>query len=225
MKSLVAVACLFLMGVSNTIGQAISPSIPKKVKEDERYLFYLHGGIIQSQGINAVSPYWGRYEYTSILDTLRSYGYHVISDARPKDTDLLQYAAKVSKEIGTLLKSGVTPENIIVVGASMGAGITIDISIRVKNSKIKYAVLGICREASWKSYLEHYSDNEIELCGDFLSIYETSDSYGSCESYFKDRHCISGFKEIKLNMNNGHGFLYKPYKEWVHPLVKWINGG
>ncbi|MGH7452622.1 MAG: DUF1566 domain-containing protein, partial [bacterium] len=36
--------------------------------------------------------------------------------------------------------------------------------------------------------------------------------------------CISDYKEIKLNMNNGHGFLYKPYREWVHPLVKWING-
>jgi hypothetical protein len=35
---------------------------------------------------------------------------------------------------------------------------------------------------------------------------------------------MSGYKEIKLSMNNGHGFLYKPYREWVHPLVKWING-
>ncbi|MCH8957130.1 alpha/beta hydrolase [candidate division KSB1 bacterium] len=220
MKSLIVFIFFFLMGISNTIGQTISTSIPKKVKKSEKYLFYLHGGIIQAQGIDAISPYWGRYEYTSILDTLSSYGFNVISEARPKDTDESEYADKIAKEIDTLLNSGVAPEDIIVVGASAGGSITIDISIRVKNGKIKYAVLGVCRWASWKAYL-----NENELCGNFLSIYESSDTYGSCESYFKDQPCKSDYKEIKLNMGNGHGFIFRPYQEWVHPLVKWINGG
>jgi hypothetical protein len=189
------------------------------VKPGEKYIFYLHGAIIESQGINAVSPYWGRYEYKAILDTLRSYGFNVISEARPQNTDKLEYAGKVAKEIGALLASGVSPENIVVVGASAGGSIAVDISIRVKNSKIKYAVLGVCRWTNWKVYLR-----ENKLCGNFLSIYESSDSYESCEGYFKAQDCMSGYKEIKLNMNNGHGFLYKPYREWVHPLVKWING-
>jgi hypothetical protein len=191
----------------------------KEVKRVEKYVFYLHGAIVQSQGIEAFSPYWGRYEYVAILDTLRSYGYKIISEARPQNTDELEYAGKVAKEISALLETGISPEDLVVVGASAGGSIAIDISIRVKNSKIKYAVLGVCRWASWKAYL-----HENELCGNFLTIYESSDSYGSCEGYFKDQDCISGYREIKLNMKNGHGFLYKPYREWVHPLVKWING-
>jgi hypothetical protein len=218
MKSLLVVL-FFLIVVPNTSAQTISASIPKEVKPGEKYVFYLHGAIIESQGINAVSPYWGRYEYTAILDTLRSHGYNVISEARPQNTDAVEYANKVAKEISVLLASGVSPENIIVVGASAGGSIAVDISIRVKNSKIKYVVLGVCRWAKWKAYL-----HENALCGNFLSIYESSDSYGSCEGYFNEQVCISGYKEIKLNMNNGHGFLYKPYREWVHPLVKWING-
>ncbi len=219
MKLLIVIILLFLIVVPNSSEQTISASVPKEVKPGEKYVFYLHGAIIESQGINAVSPYWGRYEYIAILDTLQSYGYNVISEARPRDTDELKYADKVAKEISALLASGVLPENIVVIGASAGGSIAVDISIRVKNSKIKYAVLGVCRWASWKAYLQ-----ENELCGNYLSIYENSDSYGSCEGYFKDQDCMSSYKEIKLNMNNGHGFLYKPYREWIHHLVKWING-
>jgi hypothetical protein len=218
MKSLLLIL-FFSTAIPNTFAQTISASIPKEVKPGEKYVFYLHGAIIESQGKNAVSPYWGRYEYVAILDTLRSCGFNVISEARPQNTDKLEYANKIAKEISALLASGVSPEDIVVVGASAGGSIAVDISIKVKNSKIKYAVLGVCRWASWKAYL-----HENELCGNLLSIYEGSDSYGSCASYFDDQDCISGYKEIKLNMNNGHGFLYKPYREWVHPLVKWING-
>jgi hypothetical protein len=35
------------------------------------------------------------------------------------------------------------------------------------------------------------------------------------------RNCDAGFEEIVLEMGNGHGFLYKPYEDWVGPLVKW----
>ncbi len=224
MKSLI-VLVVFFQCFANAMAQTISPSIPAEIDSSKKYLFYLHGGIIQSRGIDAVSPHWGRYEYTSILDTLKSYGFNVISEARPGDTDLLEYAGQVAQQINTLLKSGVAPEHITVVGASMGAGMTLDIAIRVKNRQINYAVLGICREASWDAYLQHYTEDEIQLCGNFLSIYEQSDSYGSCDSYFEKQPCLSGYKEIKLNMGNGHGFLYKPYKEWLHPLVQWIDGG
>lgn len=219
MKSLIFVVIFFVNSVPNTFGQTINTSIPKEVNQGEKYLFYLHGAIVQSQGVDAVSPYWGRYEYLAILDTLRSYGFNVISEPRPKDTDQPKYADKVAKEIGALLESGVSPEAITIVGASAGGGIAVEISIRVKNSNIKYTVLGVCRWENWKAYL-----HENKLCGNFLSIYESSDSYGSCEGYFNDQDCMSGYKEIQLKMNNGHGFLYKPYREWVHPLINWING-
>ena len=225
MKALINFLLVSLASVSSVAAQTISAAIPKEVQKDARYVFYLHGAIVQFQGVDAVSPRWGRYEYTAILDTLRSHGFNVISEARPKDTDARQYAGKVTEQIRSLLEAGVPPENIVVVGASMGAGITLDIATRVKNPEVKYAVLGICREGSWPAALKHDSKEERVLCGNFLSIYETSDRFGSCENYFKDQPCVSGFREIRLNLNNGHGFLYKPYREWVEPLVKWINGG
>ena len=35
---------------------------------------------------------------------------------------------------------------------------------------------------------------------------------------------IKHFKEIELNTGMGHGFLFKPLKEWIEPTIKWANG-
>ncbi len=128
--------------------------------------------------------------------------------------------ARLSTQIDTLLNAGVLPENIIVVGASLGAYITIETANILKNRKINYAILGLCNEYN----LNYYSKYRKELCGNFLSIYESSDQKASCDKLLTEQYCKSGYKEVRLNMGNGHGFLYKPYKEWVQPLVKWING-
>ena len=79
--------------------------------------------------------------------------------------------------------------------------------------------------ASRKIYVETNGNtsNKNKLWGNFLSIYESSDEKGSCKSLFNPKHRKSKFKEVKLNMGNGHGFLYKPYDEWVIPLVNWAN--
>lgn len=193
--------------------------LPGKLDPSTKYLFYLHGGIVQEQGINAVSKDFGRYEYLAILDTFRKRGFVVISEPRPKGTVEQEYAAFVSREIDTLLREGVPANNIIVVGASLGAYITVELANMRKNSEIKYALLGLCSDYS----LNLFSKYEAELCGNFLSVYEGSDSKGSCDKILMNKNCKSAYQEIKLTMGNSHGFLYKPYKEWVDPLVKWAR--
>jgi len=197
-------------------GQATRANILNDIDTLKTYLFYLHGQITLEKG-KGISQYFGIYEYQNILDTFSSYGYKVISEPRPINADDGLYSVKVSMQIDTLLKAGVKPGKITVVGASAGAYITIDVAIRVKNKNIKYAILGMCESDTYKSY------KDKELCGNFLSIYEASDPHGSCLKLFEDKYCITSLKEIKLSMNNNHAFLYKPYNEWVHPLVNWIN--
>ena len=104
-------------GASNLAGNIDSTGV---------YLFYLHGGIVQEQGANAVSIDFGRYEYHAILDSFKKQGFHVISEVRPRGTQEINYAKKVCKQIDSLLIKGVSPKNIIVVGASQGGFITID---------------------------------------------------------------------------------------------------
>lgn len=200
-------------------GQQSSQSIPKKISKSKKYLFYLHGAIVQEMGIHAVSEDFGPYEYLKIVETLSKKGFHVISEARPKGTDVVEYAKKVSTQIDTLLKYGVKPKNITVVGASQGAYIAIETSHILKLTDINYAILALCNDYN----ISHYSKYKDDLCGNFLSIYELSDQKKSCNRLLDNPQCKSGYREVKLTMGNGHGFIFKPYSEWVDPLVRWIN--
>ena len=219
-KTIAFSAIALVFGLSIADGQSITTDIPEKIDVSKKYIIYLHGAIVQQLGAEkAVSPKHGRYEYNKILEAFRKRGFNVISEVRPKNTDVSKYAVKVSKQVKTLQKRGVSQENIILVGASLGAYITIEAADILKKEKVKFVLIGLCSEYA----LGYYSKHKNKLRGNFLSIYESSDEKGSCKPLFNPKHRKSKFAEVKLNMGNGHGFLYKPYDEWVIPLVNWAN--
>jgi predicted esterase len=200
-----------------TRAQTIHTSLPAKINPTAKYLFYLHGRFIEEEGPRAISKEYGAYEYYAILDTLKDYGFTVISEVRAKNTDVNAYAVKTAAQIDTLLKAGVPPQHIFVVGASKGAFIALFTSIEARNDKVNFLLMGMCN----KEDNLQLANAGILPCGNFLSIYEASDPYsGSCELW-NDYDCISGFQEVKINMNNKHGFLYKAYPQWVKPLMAW----
>jgi hypothetical protein len=185
-------------------------------------MFYLHGRIIEDQGLPAISPEYGEYEYTAILETLSAYGFEVISEQRPKDTDSLEYAERVTNQVTALLKAGVPAGNISVVGASKGAGIAIFVSHLLENREINFVLMGICDPVT----LAELQQNQIFLHGNVLSIYDSADEVaGSCQELFSfsDGRGISRHDEIVLNLGLGHGILYRPLEEWILPAVQWAK--
>ena len=201
-------------------GQAIYPSPGKDIDPNKIYLFYLHGAIVQQLGERAVSVKYGAYEYANIVNTFADLGYQVISEVRPKDSKIKQYSNKITAEIKELVSKGVPSKHIVVVGASMGGYITIEAAYKLNDDDIKYAVLGVCSDHAQ----EYFADKKQGLNGNFFSIYETSDLAGSCRSILDKADFTNNFHELALNMDNGHGFLYKPYAEWINPLSSWIDG-
>lgn len=200
-------------------GQNITPRLPQNIDRNHKYLFYLHGGIVQEQGEDAVSKTFGKYEYRKILQTLHAKGFHVISEVRAKGTSELEYAAKVSLQIDTLEAAGVPLSSIVVVGASLGAYIALEVALMKKDPSIRYVLIGLCSDYA----ISHFSKPGNVFFGKFLSIYENTDSKGTCQSLFTAPANHGHFSELELNMGTGHGFLFKPYKEWVDPLVEWTK--
>ena len=182
----------------------------------EKYLFYLHGKIVEDQGVKAVSERYGAYEYEKIIEGFRAEGFKVVSEARPKDTDVEQYAEKIAEQIRTLLKEGVEPENITVVGASKGAFITMLASTRLKNKNVNFVIIAGCGVN--REFL-----NLANLYGNILSIYEKSDVTGSCKEVFADAEGMNKNKEVMLETGLAHGFIYKPMREWLIPTLEWAN--
>lgn len=186
----------------------------------QKYIFYLHGAILEQQGANAVSPQYGSYEYKAILDSFRVNGFYVISEVRPKNTDAKEYAKKVARQIDSLLKTGVPSGDITVIGASKGGLIAQYVSTLLKNKQINFVILAGCFANATKQY------PDLLLSGNILSIHEKSDDIGlSCEPVKeKSGANIPHFREIEINTGLKHGFLFRPLPDWVKPALQWANG-
>lgn len=211
---------LVLLANSFAHAQTASPFLPNKLSPYEKYLFYLHGGVVTSLGDNAVNPArpeWGPYQYLAILDSLRSRGFRVISENRKEGVTNSVYAKRINHQIDTLMYHKISPDNIIIVGASAGSDIVLKVASLKENSRLNYVIMGGCWADGYKEYFH------LKLYGKFLSIIEVTDPHGSCSAIFEKRKNISGFNEITLNTGLSHGFLYKGYKEWIDPLVSWFE--
>src|SRR5438045_5794113 len=85
----------------------------------QSYLFYLNGKIIENQGRNAVDTVngYGAYQYDDILNAFRKAGFIVLSEVRQRQTNPFEYAHKMVNQIDSLVKKGVSPNDITVVAA------------------------------------------------------------------------------------------------------------
>ena len=198
--------------------------VPEKIDAGAKYLFYLHGRIIEVQGTRPQHPQHGFYEYEEILRTLAARGFNVISEPRPADTEHVEYARKVVSQISRLLAAGVPARNVTVVGASKGGAIAVYVSTLLKNRDANFVVLAGCGGETARRL-------KVDLHGRVLSVYDTKDEYGgeggrgvSCSQFYKQSTGLRESNEIAVKLGVGHGLLYKPFKEWIDPSVAWADG-
>lgn len=190
---------------------------PAALDTTKKYLFYLHGLIVEVAGIRPKSEEHGYYEYKLILEKLAKEGFLVISEARKKDTQVQPYAEKIADQVKTLIENGVPPENIIIAGASKGGAIAAYVSAALKEKRLNYVILA----GLFEKYLV---DENLMLYGNVLSIHDRSDKLGiTPQKYFRRSEGLGNFEEIILDLEKGHGIIYKPYREWIDPMMKWLQ--
>lgn len=189
--------------------------MPVQIDPEAHYLIYLHGRIVE-EGRRPTSPQFGVYEYDQILETFRARGFVVISEQRPKGTEIEKYAEKVAAQVRSLLNSRVPPRQITVVGASQGSWIAMLASTYLKNRDLKFVFIAGC--SADEEFLKL-----VNWHGNVLSIYERTDRAGTCEQYRADATGIDAYEEVALNTGLRHGFIYRPLKEWIEPAVAWAK--
>jgi predicted esterase len=197
--------------------QYIFSEVPEEIDAEARYLFYLHGAIIERAGVRPTHPQFGIYKYQEILDVFAGRGFVVISEARPAATDGKAYAATVAKQVRALIAGGVPPEHITVVGFSKGGGIAITASSILSEDRLNFVFMGAC--GPWLD-----ARPEIVPHGRLLALREASDNLvGSCEGLFARSAGVGESEEITLELGGGHGAFYRPQPEWVDPVVEWAS--
>lgn len=193
----------------------IVANVPETVDPAARYLFYLHGAIIERAGERPTHPVFGVYEYRKILEKFADQGFIVVSEARPAGTQAAEYAAKVAQQVRSLLAAGVPPDHITVVGFSKGGGIAILASSLLADDRLNFAFLAAC--GPWLD-----THPEVIPRGRLLALREASDDLvTSCGELFSRSPGAGERREITLELGGGHGAFYRPHPEWVDPVVEW----
>ncbi|MEG2102631.1 MAG: alpha/beta hydrolase [Flavobacterium sp.] len=189
-------------------------------KKEQRYIFFLHNAYVEQNDLSVAHPEYGKAEYNEILASFRKDNFIVYSEIRSKNTNAAEYAKKVVKQIKGLLKKGISPNKITVIGTSKGGYIAQYVSTYLANPDVNFVFIGCFRDSD----IEEIPD--INFCGNILTIYEKSDVYGVSAIKRKEtsKLKINHFKEIELNTNLKHGFLYKASDNWIAPSKKWANG-
>ena len=207
------VLAIFLL-VPNSSADGTSYGMPTDVNSTAKYLFFHHNYYVETKGTD------GDCKYYDILKSFSDRGYTVISEIRPKDVSVVEYAKSAAERVQKLLDAGVPQENITVAGHSKGGIITIRVASLLEKPKINYVVLAGC---GIKALEKGYPDF-AGLKGNFLSIYANSDKIaGSCRAEFaKAGEGFSG-KELELESPSGHQLFFKPADLWVEPMIGWLK--
>lgn len=189
-------------------------------EKENRFIFFLHNRFLETHELNELHPEFGRTEYKEILSKFEKSGFIVISEKRNGNVNAREYALGIVNQIDSLIANGVVPEHITIIGTSKGGYIAQYVSTLANNPKLNFVFVASFRISD----LENIP--EINYCGNILTIYEKSDPFGvSAIGRKENSTCkIKHFKEIELNTGMGHGFLFKPLKEWIEPSIKWANG-
>ncbi len=197
-------------------------AFPASIDPSKPYLFYLHGKIVEDQGLHAVSPEYGAYEYEAILKKLAGNGFVVISEQREKNADGMKYADRVVQQARKLMEAGVPARNITIVGASKGGAITLAISHLLGKKEVNFVILGNCDSETTENF-ERYG---FSLLGNVLTIRDSIDAYaGSCQRLFdySEGKGLARYDEIVLDMGASHGLVYKPLDEWITPILQFTS--
>jgi len=200
---------------SDDIPSDLHSEVPSAIDPGARYLIYLHGAIIETQGTRPTHPRFGVYEYEEILSVLAGRGFTVISEARPSGTEVAEYAEKVADQVRTLIDAGVPPEKITVVGFSKGGMIAILTASVLADDRVNFVFIAAC--GRWLD-----ERPEIAPRGRLLALREASDEMiGPCDGLFARAEGEGERHETVVELGGGHGAFYRPQAEWVDSVVAW----
>jgi hypothetical protein len=217
--TLVPLLTLLFAGLSSSgFAAQLYEQFPTDIHPDERYVIFSHGFIAEGADPKPVSPQFGVYDFPALKAALfAGGGYNLIAVQRKKGLEVEDHARQLESWVHQLIKAGVKPGRITLVGFSRGSQITGVASSHLAAEGINTALLAICSDGD----LVPDSGAVLKLGGNFLSIYETSDQYGSCAKLAARSH-LTSFKEVAISTGKAHGAFFEPRPVWIDPLQAWI---
>ncbi|PCJ42787.1 MAG: alpha/beta hydrolase [SAR86 cluster bacterium] len=202
----------------NSLAIELYTEFPTTINPNERYVFYSHGLIVEGDNPRPEHPEYGIYEFAEIKSALfEGGGFNLIAHHRLVNTDIDSYAETLEGWVQRLLDAGVQPSRVTLIGFSRGSHLTAFASNKLNETGINTALLASCMEGDIPF------GPQLNLGDHLLSIYETSDTMGTCATLESHSSNLSSFKEIAISTGLTHGAFFQPLPEWVEPLKEWLR--
>ena len=201
---------------------ACGPGGPHHPDIQPLHIVYLHGQIVEDQGLPAISERYGEYRFDDIVQTFEDAGFEVHAPRRDAGADPDAAAWDVIELTAEILGRGVPPEHITVVGASKGAYIAILVSNQMAGPQMRYVLLAGCSAGN----VERLLQNDAELHGYVLAIRDSSDTRlaGSCDRLVDASSDLRSYNEIVTETGLEHGLIYAPRAAWMEPTIAFARG-
>jgi hypothetical protein len=217
--ALILSACVSMSGGQR---RQIFPDVPPTIDANARYLFHMHGSIVEEQGPNARGRH-GQYRYDWVLEALADRGFVVIGEVRSA-TRVLTYANMVAGQVAKLRGAGVPADHITVTGMSKGGAITMLTSAVIGDPEVRFVVMAGCGRLDVFNVAGGLRALARRPQGRVLSIYDRNDTEaGPCAHYFTASPGLV-FKEVVLDVGRGHALFYTPEPVWVDRVVEFALG-
>jgi len=187
-----------------------------------RHIIYLHGQIVEDQGVPAFSERYGEYRFDDIVSAFTDAGFEVRAEVRDADADPAEHANETADYIMEILDRGVPPHNITVIGASKGAYIASLVSNRMVGPEVRYVLLAGCSAGVSDAFLA----DDMQFHGHVLAIRDASDTRlaGTCRTIADQSPALLSFEEVVTDTGLEHGLIFAPHREWVLPAIEWAEG-
>jgi hypothetical protein len=223
-RSVIVILALVVSTCASTSAdqRRIFDDVPAVIDMNARYLFHMHGLIIELQGVNA-QGWYGQYKYRWTIEALADRGFDVISEARSR-TQVLAYANVVAGQVAKLRAAGVPADHITVTGISKGGEITVLTTAAIGDPDVRFVVMAGCGRRDVFNVTGALQKIGRRPQGRVLSIYDRHDTEaGSCARYLTEGPGLT-FKETVLDVGRGHALFYTPERAWLDPVTDFALG-
>src|SRR5215469_14696255 len=227
-RSIVLFVLATMVGVAACASTSVHPhgeifdDVPAKIDPDARYLFHMHGWVVELYGA-AGAVRVDNYNWRWTVEALADRGFVVISEVRTI-TNAEVYALKVARQVARLRAAGVPSDHITVTGMSKGGAITVMTTATIADPDVRFVVLAGCPSAWENSFRTVFHDFGRAPQGRVLSMYDRYDHVApACSPYFQNSPGLT-FKEMIFDTGLGHALFYTPDRRWVDPAVAWALG-
>lgn len=131
----------------------------------------------------------------------------------------VDYSRRVANHVRLMMRQGVRPDAITVVGVGPTSSVATLASAQVMHRRVNYALLGQCNSLIKAQY-------RFRMSGRVLGVRDAADPAShSCRPLWQESAKVGDRRDLVLRTPHGAALFDRPNAEWMEPVADWGRRG